>query len=132
MCKRTQFPTETSPSHDHAHASLSCPSQSQSRNQPFATSGVTTPVATARSPISRSLVVSIYSDHRSIPMPILVLALTQLINRHGISPDLSLLTCQGRLPFKLPMVLRTVGSKWTQRKNELIQPNKCQEDVHFF
>jgi hypothetical protein len=47
---------------------------------------VTTPVATARSPIARSLVVSIYSDHRSIPTTILVLALTQLINGHSISP----------------------------------------------
>jgi hypothetical protein len=117
LCKRAQFPTETSLSHDHAHALLSCPSQlrsrnrdiaiaispspsqSQSRNQPFATSGVTTPVATARSPIARSLVVSIYSDHWSIPMPLLVLALTQLINGHGISPvSFHLTTC---LPFFL-------------------------------
>jgi hypothetical protein len=60
---------------DHAIAISPSPSQSRSRNRPFATSGVTTPVATACSPIARSLVVSIYSDHRSIPMPILVLAL---------------------------------------------------------
>jgi hypothetical protein len=72
---------------DHAIAILPSPSQSQSCNQPSHTSGVITPVATLRLPIARSLVVSIYSDHRSIPMPILVLALTQLINGHGISPD---------------------------------------------
>jgi hypothetical protein len=42
---------------------------------PLHTSGVITPVATARSPIARSLIVSIYRDHLSIPTPILVLAL---------------------------------------------------------
>jgi hypothetical protein len=87
-------PSQSQPRH-HYLAHCSCdlaiaispsPSQSQSRNQPFATSGVTTPVATAHSPIARSLVVSIYSNHWSIPTPILVLALTQLINGHRISP----------------------------------------------
>jgi hypothetical protein len=125
LCKRAQSPTETSHSHDHAHAALSCPSrlrsrhcnlaiailpspsQSRSRNQPFTTSGVTTPVPTARSPIARSLVVYIYSDPRSIPTPILVLALTQLINGHGISPDLSLLTTC--LPF--PLVFSVLASE---------------------
>jgi hypothetical protein len=77
---------------DHAIAISPSPSQSRSCNQPFATSGVTTPVATAHSPIARSLVLSIYSDPRSIPTPLWVLALTQLINGHGISPDSSLLT----------------------------------------
>jgi hypothetical protein len=85
-------PSQSQPRH-HYLAHCSCdhviaisPSQSQSHNQPFATSGVTTPVATARSPIARSLVVSIYSDHWSIPMPILVLALTQLIKDTVLVP----------------------------------------------
>jgi hypothetical protein len=92
--QRHRSPTTTHMQHylthrgcDHAIAISPSPSQSQSRNQPFATSGVTTPVATTRSPIARLLVVSIYSNHRSIPTPLLVLALTKLINGHGISPD---------------------------------------------
>jgi hypothetical protein len=68
--------------------------------------------------LARSLVLSVYSDPRSIPTPLLVMALTQLINGHGISPDLSLLTTC--LPFSLvfsvlasehPIALRTLRSQ---------------------
>jgi hypothetical protein len=56
---------------DHAIAISPSPSQSRSRNQPFATSGVTTPAATAHSPIARSLVLSITVSFRELQSPLL-------------------------------------------------------------
>jgi hypothetical protein len=62
------------PTTTHTHRYLAHRSRDHAI-KPSHTSGVITPVATARLPIARSLVVSIYRDHLSIPTPILVLAL---------------------------------------------------------